>query len=165
MRGVQGEKRRGHKDHLGKNFRKKNLAKNQGLGKEALELSLRARMPLRDIVIRGSSGAVHIVDRLPVDFVKNDAIGRELSTDTKAWHQRPFLYVYLMKCEDLDSFKNVVRPHLRSWIDALEEGSEWLVVYLPLERSSSRFEASSKIYRKVFERMKSDFKFGERFAK
>ena len=43
-RGAQGEKKRGAKDHLGKNFRKKNLAKNQGLGQEALE-SNPARRP------------------------------------------------------------------------------------------------------------------------
>ena len=35
-RGARGEKKGGAKDHLGKNFRKKNLAKNQGLGQEAL---------------------------------------------------------------------------------------------------------------------------------
>ena len=33
--GPRGEKKRGDKDHLGKNFRKKDLAKNQGLGKRA----------------------------------------------------------------------------------------------------------------------------------
>ena len=42
--GSGGKKEGGHKDHLGKNFRKKNLAKNQGLGQEALESNL-ARRP------------------------------------------------------------------------------------------------------------------------
>ena len=43
-RGSGGKKEGGHKDHLGKNFRKKNLAKNQGLGQEAFELSLARRL-------------------------------------------------------------------------------------------------------------------------
>ena len=42
--GSGGKKEGGHKDHLGKNFRKKNLAKNQGLGQEVLESNL-ARRP------------------------------------------------------------------------------------------------------------------------
>lgn len=48
---------------------------------------------------------------------------------------------------------------LKAWLDFVQDKqTEWLILYLPLGASSSRFESSSKTYRKIFDSIKSDFK-------
>ena len=61
-RGPGGKKEGGHKDHLGKNFRKKNLAKNQGLGQDSLESNLTRRPRWGGGLLRAFRRAEVIVD-------------------------------------------------------------------------------------------------------
>ena len=60
--GSGGKKKGGQKDHLGKNFRKKNLAKNQGLGQEALESNLARRLRWGGVALRAFRRAEIIFD-------------------------------------------------------------------------------------------------------
>jgi hypothetical protein len=51
-----------------------------------------------------------------------------------------FSHVYVLRCEELDSYKNQVKGRLRAWVDEMNErGQQWLVLYMPMgARSSSK---------------------------
>ena len=77
-RGVWREERRGDKDHLGQNFRKKNLAKNQGLGQEALESNLACRPRWGGGALRAFRRAEVIFDALGLRVVSVELLARWL---------------------------------------------------------------------------------------
>lgn len=62
----------------------------------------------------------------------------------------------------MDHYKSMLKDKLKGWLSTVQERqAEWLVLYLPLGTSSSRFESSSKTYRKIFDKIKGDFKVPE----
>ena len=67
--------------------------------------------------------------------------------------------MYLVKCEDLDSYKHSVRPAITTWVDAMTAARvEWLVLYVPLGTCpKTAGNVPNPIYRKLFERLKADF--------
>jgi hypothetical protein len=46
----------------------------------------------------------------------------------------------VLRCEELDSYKNQVKGRLRAWVDEMNErNQQWLVLYMPMgARSSSK---------------------------
>ncbi|OWZ15013.1 Trafficking protein particle complex subunit [Phytophthora megakarya] len=113
--------------------------------------SLCQRLPLRAIEWRNLVGVTKRIDQLPLHFVEISAqnVRKEL----------PLTCVYLVKCEDLDSYKSVVRPPLVAWVDAMTAAKvEWLVLYVPLgTRPKAAGNLPNPMYRKVFDRLRADF--------
>jgi hypothetical protein len=49
------------------------------------------------------------------------------------WFQAPLVYVYLLKCDDIDMYKAVAKVRLRAWVDLMtEKQCEWVILYLPV---------------------------------
>uniref|UniRef100_H3GD27 TRAPPC10/Trs130 N-terminal domain-containing protein n=1 Tax=Phytophthora ramorum TaxID=164328 RepID=H3GD27_PHYRM len=113
--------------------------------------SLCQRLPLRAIEWRNLVGVTKRIDQLPLHFV-------EISPENVK-KELPPTCIYLVKCEDLDSYKSVVRPPLAAWVDAMTAAkAEWLVLYVPLgTRPKAAGNTPNPVYRKVFDRLRADF--------
>lgn len=73
------------------------------------------------------------------------------------WHRKPYLYLYLVNCEDGDSYKQLVKGKIRAWVQTMgERGQEWLIVYFSRERRGLS-EISSKLHRTVYDKIRADF--------
>ncbi|KAG7396884.1 Trafficking protein particle complex subunit 10 [Phytophthora boehmeriae] len=115
-----------------------------------LAASLCQRLPLRAIEWRNLVGVTKRIEQLPLHFVERSSSVHE---------DLPLACLYLVKCEDLDSYKTVVRGPLVSWVDAMSAAKvEWLVLYVPLgTRPKAAGNAPNPVYRKIFERLRADF--------
>ncbi|ETN09065.1 hypothetical protein PPTG_11118 [Phytophthora nicotianae INRA-310] len=113
--------------------------------------SLAQRLPLRAIEWRNLVGVTKRIEQLPLHFdeisIKN--VKKDL----------PHACIYLVKCEDLDSYRSVVRPPLVAWVDAMTAAKvEWLVLYVPLgTRPKAAGNVPNPVYRKIFDRLRTDF--------
>ncbi|ETV95584.1 hypothetical protein, variant [Aphanomyces invadans] len=135
-----------------------------------LSPSLSQRLPLRGIVWKNHLQSNKTIDRLHVNF-------QQLEPSSPVGGTTSLVHLFVVKCEDMESYKAKIKPSLSSWVDRMAlQGHEWLVLYVPLGTQapttlssssvarglglgalSQSFRDSSKVYRKIFERMKSDF--------
>ncbi|KAI9998443.1 hypothetical protein PInf_002830 [Phytophthora infestans] len=113
--------------------------------------SLSQRLPLRAIEWRNLVGVTKRIDQLPLHF--DEISVQNVKKDL------PLACIYLVKCEDLDSYRSVVRPPLVAWVDAMTAAKvEWLVLYVPLgTRPKAAGNVPNPIYRKIFDRLRADF--------
>ncbi|TDH72883.1 hypothetical protein CCR75_000559 [Bremia lactucae] len=107
------------------------------------------RLPLRAIEWRNLVGVLKRIDHLPLTFVEIACVSRTL----------PMACMYLVQCEDLEHYKNVVRPSLRRWVDAMNTANvEWLVLYVPLgTRAKAATNGPHLVYKKILDRLRMDF--------
>ncbi|CAK4628819.1 hypothetical protein LEN26_007291 [Aphanomyces euteiches] len=127
--------------------------------------SLIQRLPLRGIAWKNHLQTTKTIDRLHVNFQQILPAGQQTMDNSTG-----LVYLFVVKCEDMDTYKMKIKPALSAWVDRMTlHKNEWLVLYVPLgtqasTSSTSRglgafsqtFRDSSKIYRKIFERMKID---------
>ncbi|KAG3103462.1 hypothetical protein PI125_g13851 [Phytophthora idaei] len=113
--------------------------------------SLSQRLPLRAIEWRNLVGVTKRIDQLPLHF--DEISVQNVKKDL------PLACIYLVKCEDLDSYRSVVRPPLVAWVDAMTAAKvEWLVLYVPLgTRPKATGNVPNPVYRKIFDRLRADF--------
>ncbi|EEY55163.1 trafficking protein particle complex subunit 10, putative [Phytophthora infestans T30-4] len=113
--------------------------------------SLSQRLPLRAIEWRNLVGVTKRIDQLPLHF--DEISVQNVKKDL------PLACIYLVKCEDLDSYRSVVRPPLVAWVDAMTAAKvEWLVLYVPLgTRPKAAGNVPNPIYRKIFDRLRADY--------
>lgn len=114
--------------------------------------SLAQRLPLRAIEWRNLMGVTKHIDRLPINFVPADARAGD----------PPLVCIFLVKCEESESYKAAVKPRLAAWIDAMNAAKvEWMVLYVPLgtrrAKNSSGRGTPNAVYRKIFDRIRADF--------
>ncbi|CEG41732.1 Putative transmembrane protein [Plasmopara halstedii] len=116
-----------------------------------LASSLSQRLPLRAIEWRNLVGVTKRIEQLPLHFV-------EIS-DKNDHSDFPLACIYVVKCEDLDFYKNTVRRDLMTWVDLMTSAKvEWLVLYVPLgTRPKGADNLPNGVYRKIFERLRTDF--------
>ncbi|KAI9913073.1 hypothetical protein PsorP6_005720 [Peronosclerospora sorghi] len=113
--------------------------------------SLLQRLPLRAIEWRNLVGVTKRIEQLPLHFV-------EISVENVE-KELPLTCLYLVKCEDFDTYKNSVRLALTNWVEAMTAANvEWLVLYVPLgTRSKASGNAPNPVYKKIFDRLRADF--------
>ncbi len=115
------------------------------------------------------------IERLHIHFQKvhkpSQSSSKGLESGSNLLDASSLVYLFVVKCEDLESYKNTVKPALTTWVDRMNlHKNEWLVLYVPLgtqasttaSRGLSSFsqtfrDSSSNVYRKICDKMKSDF--------
>ena len=126
-------------------------------------VNVRMSMPGRDAccAARRSSRnktAEHTIDTLDVQFLPSSHETVRTSVMAVDLYKAPYGYIYIVACEGLDEYKNVVKPRLKTWAaKATERQWQWMVVYLPRGAKSPRFPVKEKVYQRVLDRLKSDF--------
>eukprot|EP00941_MAST-03F_sp_MAST-3F-sp1_P001020 g1020.t1 len=83
------------------------------------------------------------------------------------WYRESYVRLYIVKAEDVNSYKRDVQGKLRKWVEKAEkENAEWLIVYIPMYTaltSTSRWKIGGNNLKtksqnsKVFEKISSDF--------
>ncbi|CAI5723449.1 hypothetical protein KXD40_000639 [Peronospora effusa] len=113
--------------------------------------SLMQRLPLRGIEWRNLVGVTKCINQLPLYFM-------ELSI-ANITPKVPFNWIYLVKCEDFDTYKHMVRPAIATWVDAMTVAQiEWLLLYVPMgTHPKTAGNVPHPIYRKIFDKLKTDF--------
>ncbi|CAI5714058.1 unnamed protein product [Peronospora destructor] len=113
--------------------------------------ALSQRLPLRGIHWRNLVGVTKRINQLPLYFI-------EISVKIVK-NELPITCIYLVKCEDFDSYKHIVRPALATWVKAMTAAKvEWLILYVPLgTRPKAAGNRPNPIYRKIFDRLMTDF--------
>lgn len=94
---------------------------------------------------------------MPIEILQYNDERVKAHYDNQNLYKKPYLYLYLVHCDDPDTYKNVVRAKIKQWVTQMtERQQEWLIVYVSL--GPKRFsELTSKLTRTVFDRIKNDF--------
>lgn len=120
--------------------------------------SLVARLPLRAIEWRNLVGVTKCIDSLQLNFVsETDGDSGAIEEEDDA---RPLVGLYIVNCEDSDRYRSVVKPKLTRWVDRMiVSRREWMVLYVPLgtrARAGSARNSVNPVYKKIFDKIKSD---------
>lgn len=125
-----------------------------------LHEAIAEHMPLRNLPwkFRGSSSNYHTIAALEVAWFPQDDSAFNFERTVVNWYRMPYGYVFLVRCERFELYKTQVRPLLKAWVEEMvEKGVEWLIVYVPLGTCSDVPGIKGKVYRKVYDKIKSDF--------
>ena len=124
---------------------------------------LHDHLPLKNLHWTSSTGIVHAIDSLYIDFVLDGQVkGAGSSSEASRRHQlpglrqTPFLKLFLLRCDDKDAYKTFKRDALRSWLDtatipsirhsrsSIKQGNhdafEWLVIHVVLPNTLAATE-------------------------
>jgi len=151
------------------------------------------RLPLRHLNWRSQSRPLRSIDSLFVELVPDqvsslsrptsaagadDVAGRRSESPAPKRERRhqipglrstPYLKIYLLRCDDSDTYKSSARKQVRDWIKSHSnipkksskagsenhDASEWLIIHVaPIEGGSSW---PSKALTSVLEKLRSDF--------
>ncbi|KIJ54451.1 hypothetical protein M422DRAFT_774766 [Sphaerobolus stellatus SS14] len=129
-----------------------------------IRAAISAQFPLRDLVWKPSSRpAVRIIPELNVELVAFETIREELvSQIPQSLLEKPFLNLYVVTCDDTDTYKNSVRKQIKDWHATISQrkNQEWLI--LLVVRPDARATAGGFFKSTVLDRIKSDFNVDKR---
>ncbi|KAN0004734.1 hypothetical protein ACTFIU_001972 [Dictyostelium citrinum] len=122
-----------------------------------IEAELPNHLPLKNISWKTKTGHTKVVEKMPIEILQYNDERVKAHYDNQNLYKKPYLYLYLVHCDDPDTYKNVVRGKIKQWVTQMtERQQEWLIVYVSL--GPKRFsELTSKLTRTVFDRIKNDF--------
>ncbi|WZZ21121.1 hypothetical protein YC2023_122508 [Brassica napus] len=97
-----------------------------------------------------------LVHNLPVEFIlTTDARLRSRSPQEQFlfWFREPYATLLLVTCEDLDEFKNILKPRLKLIVQNDER--EWFIVFVSKAHPSN--DQATKSFKKVYAKLEVDF--------
>ncbi|XP_033138683.1 trafficking protein particle complex II-specific subunit 130 homolog isoform X1 [Brassica rapa] len=97
-----------------------------------------------------------LVHNLPVEFIlTTDARLRSRSPQEQFlfWFREPYATLLLVTCEDLDEFKNILKPRLK--LIAQNDEREWFIVFVSKAHPSN--DQATKSVKKVYAKLEVDF--------
>ena len=142
---------------------------------------LAKHLPLRNLNWNSPSRPLRSIPSLHVELVADDDFSktqdfttenrpsdqnREIASSRGRRHQipglrqSPYLKIYLLKCEDIDRYRNVARKEIRDWVTANtpqtqssgnlsttdnHDAFEWLIVHVLPDRAASELGGGSKV--------------------
>ncbi|KAF0981859.1 hypothetical protein FDP41_011720 [Naegleria fowleri] len=103
---------------------------------------------------------IPIINQYRVDFyTSNDSRIKDCnSRHWSAWYRNPYFHLFIVQTEDLDIYKNHIKPKLRKWVDyMIEREYEYLICYVSSSTSSGDLFKKFSLFGKVYDKLKSDF--------
>ncbi|KAL7747021.1 hypothetical protein RI367_007634 [Sorochytrium milnesiophthora] len=120
------------------------------------------RLPLRNIQYKSLKG-LRTVPAIEVALVKFDA--SLLPKPDMYGRGTPMLHLYLVNCDDAETYRQVIRKQIREWLAIVQSRREqdWLIVYVS-PQDSSRNAANKFLNMKtsVVDKIRSDFNTAKR---
>ncbi|KAI0288169.1 trafficking protein particle complex subunit 10 [Russula brevipes] len=123
--------------------------------------ALVAQLPLRNIHWKPQTGpSIRTIQELEVQLVPLDTV-RDESTSQVPYSllERPLLNIYVVTCEDSDTYKSAVRKQIKDWKTSLShrKNQEWIIVNVV--RSDARHVATNffQIKSNVLDKIRTDF--------
>jgi hypothetical protein len=120
-----------------------------------VEPTIYRHIPLRNVVWKLPTGtASTTIPQLNFTFMRENHPDLSFPPLAANWYRSPYLYMYLLRCDNVDAYKASCKAELGAWIDEVSKRQhEWLVVYVPVLAPGS----SLKKPLKVLDKIKSDF--------
>lgn len=87
-----------------------------------IQEDLAARLPLRNLHWKAPTRPLRSIDSLHVDLVPSSGSSQDASVEKERRHQipglrrTPYLKIYLLRCDDSETYKGTARKQLREWI-------------------------------------------------
>ena len=136
--------------------------------------SIADRLPLKHVEWTNRVGVTQIIPEIAIDFYpQNDRRWiRTVENDdreTMHWYRDPFLHIYVVKCEEIDVYRNQVRPQLQKWLETMrQEQNEWLIVYVPIGTRTPVNQntalsilrgtsSDNSVYKKIYDKIRTEF--------
>jgi hypothetical protein len=117
-----------------------------------IQEDLTARLPLRNLHWKAPTRPLRSIDSLHVDLVPTSESTQDASAEKERRHQipglrrTPYLKVYLLRCDDSETYKGTARKQLREWIkdhtspaqsssvssQESHDAYEWMIIHVVL---------------------------------
>ncbi|KAF3000895.1 hypothetical protein E8E13_008046 [Curvularia kusanoi] len=117
-----------------------------------IQEDLATRLPLRNLHWKAPTRPLRSIDSLHVDLVPSNESAQDASAEKERRHQipglrrTPYLKVYLLRCDDSETYKGTARKQLREWIkdhtppaqsstastSENHDAYEWMIVHVVL---------------------------------
>ncbi|KAL0311093.1 UNVERIFIED_CONTAM: Trafficking protein particle complex II-specific subunit [Sesamum angustifolium] len=114
------------------------------------------RLPFKRAFLNNKTRNPVLVDELPAEFIlTTDARLRSRFPQEQSlfWFREPYATVVLVTCEDLDEFKNILKPRLKLIVQNDER--EWFIVFV--SKAPAHNDQATKMAKKVYARLEVDF--------
>ncbi|KAL6538361.1 hypothetical protein OROGR_012349 [Orobanche gracilis] len=114
------------------------------------------RLPFKRIFLNNKTRNPVLVDDLPAEFIlTTDARLRSRFPQEQSlfWFREPYATIVLVSCEDLDEFKNILKPRLKLIVQNDER--EWFIVFV--SKAPAHNDQATKMAKKVYARLEVDF--------
>ncbi|KAL6553444.1 hypothetical protein OROGR_007286 [Orobanche gracilis] len=114
------------------------------------------RLPFKRVFLNNKTRNPVLVDDLPAEFIlKTDARLRSRFPQEQSlfWFREPYATIVLVSCEDLDEFKNILKPRLKLIVQNDER--EWFIVFV--SKAPAHNDQATKMAKKVYARLEVDF--------
>ncbi|CAK9206283.1 unnamed protein product [Sphagnum troendelagicum] len=115
-----------------------------------------ARVPFRKATLNNKARNPVTAEQLPVEYIlTTDArLRTRIPTDQlplPLWYRSPYATVVLITCDDLDEYKNVLKPRLKALVQ--NEDREWFIVFV----LKSVADSTNKLVRRVYSKLENEF--------
>ncbi|XP_057797285.1 trafficking protein particle complex II-specific subunit 130 homolog isoform X2 [Salvia miltiorrhiza] len=114
------------------------------------------RLPFKRASLNNKTRNPVLVDELPAEFIlTTDARLRSRFPQEQSlfWFREPYATIVLVTCEDLDEFKNILKPRLKLIVQ--NEEREWFIVFV--SKAPAHNDQASKMAKKVYAKLEVDF--------
>ncbi|KAI3466144.1 hypothetical protein Pfo_022807 [Paulownia fortunei] len=114
------------------------------------------RLPIKRAFLNNKTRNPVLVDELPVEFIlTTDARLRSRFPQEQSlfWFREPYATIVLVTCEDLDEFKNILKPRLKLIVQNDER--EWFIVFV--SKAPAHNDQATKMAKKVYAKLEVDF--------
>ncbi|KAI3769242.1 hypothetical protein L6452_00343 [Arctium lappa] len=113
------------------------------------------RLPFKRAILNNKTRNPVSVDNLPAEFiVTTDSRLRSQFPQEQLsfWFREPYATVVLVTCEDLDEFKTILKPRLKSIV---QNDEEWFIVFV--SKAAPNNDKAINRAKKVYARLEVDF--------
>ncbi|KAL6544388.1 hypothetical protein OROMI_023250 [Orobanche minor] len=114
------------------------------------------RLPFKRVFLNNKTRNPVLVDYLPAEFIlTTDARLRSRFPQEQSlfWFREPYATIVLVSCEDLDEFKNILKPRLKLIVQNDER--EWFIIFV--SKAPAHNDQATKMAKKVYARLEVDF--------
>ncbi|KAH6795720.1 hypothetical protein C2S51_036706 [Perilla frutescens var. frutescens] len=114
------------------------------------------RVPFKKAFLNNKTRNPVLVDELPAEFIlTTDARLRSRFPQEQSlfWFREPYATIVLVTCEDLDEFKNILKPRLKLIVQNDER--EWFIVFI--SKAPAHNDQATKMAKKVYAKLEVDF--------
>ncbi|QSL64676.1 hypothetical protein MERGE_001978 [Pneumocystis wakefieldiae] len=127
---------------------------------------LQNHLPLKDIYWKSSNGVVKYIENLEINIKPYHQINLDVKPhQLPSLLDNPYLNIFLVKCDDIDIYRNHIRSTIRSWYNTVtsKKNQEWLIIHVVLQLDplvTNKNMTPSKflsIKASVYDKIKADF--------
>ena len=114
---------------------------------------LSVRLQNMSFAVRTASGAQPLPRKVGVACLPHDHGTWPPYPFPQNWYRNPFAQLYILKCEDLSSYRRRAGPALKTWVAERRDSRNWLIVYVPMYSKGK----GGKVHKKIFDRICTEF--------